>query len=256
LEKWRLIQVEYEDPYRNLALEEALLKLTTRSRSSCTIRLWSNPNSVVIGRYQCPNLEVNLNACERYGTLIVRRLTGGGAVYHDRGNLNFSILIPTTHHLSKRGVIDMFHKVGKAVTTELKKRGLNTNFQPPNKILLNDKKISGMAGAVKYRAMLIHGTLLVEANTKILKEVLKFTNLEKHTKFVRSVISEVSNIRKEYNTIDIQNIRDVLRTGFENYFKIKLSEGTLTTEEESLTQKLYKEKYCVSKWNYDGDLSK
>lgn len=252
MENWRFLQIGYEDPYKNLALEEALLKLTTRMISPCTIRLWSNPDSVVLGRYQCPNIEVNLQACDRYGISIIRRFTGGGTVYNDRGNLNFSIFIPTTHHLSKRGVLDMFHKVGNAVVTEFKKRGLNTYFQPPNKILLNDKKISGMAGAVKYGAILIHGTLLVEANTQVLKKVLKFDNNEKHTKFVRSIVSEVTNIRKENDKLDMQNIRNVLKTGFENFFKIKLSEGTLTKEEEILTQKLYKEKYCKPEWNYKG----
>lgn len=252
MEKWRLLQVEYEDPYKNLALEEAILKLTTRMMLPCTIRLWSNPNSVVLGRFQCPNLEVNLQACDKYGTSIVRRFTGGGTVYHDRGNLNFSMFIPTAHHQNKRGVLDMFRKVGNAVATELKKRGLNTNFQPPNKILLNDKKISGMAGAVKYRAILIHGTLLVDTDTQVLKEVLNITNYDKHTKFVRSIISEVTNIRKENDTLDIQNIHNFLRTGFENFFKIKLTEGTLTNEEEILTQKLCKEKYCKPEWNYKG----
>jgi lipoate-protein ligase A len=146
----------------------------------------------------------------------------------------------------------MFRKVGNAVATELKKRGLNTNFQPPNKILLNDKKISGMAGAVKYRAILIHGTLLVDTDTQVLKEVLNITNYDKHTKFVRSIISEVTNIRKENDTLDIPNIHNFLRIGFENFFKIKLTEGTLTNEEEILTQKLCKEKYCKPEWNYKG----
>jgi len=148
----------------------------------------------------------------------------------------------------------MFHKVGNAVATELKRRGLNTNFQPPNKILLNDKKISGMAGAVKYRAILIHGTLLVETDTEVLKYVLKSTSLEKKTRFVRSVISEVTNIIKENDKLDMQNIRNILWTGFENFFKIKLNEDILTTEEEILTQKLYKEKYCKPEWNYKGNL--
>ncbi|MEM3571714.1 MAG: hypothetical protein QW589_07300 [Candidatus Bathyarchaeia archaeon] len=89
----RLLEIEYSDPYMNLALEEAIFRKLFNGESQATLRFWRNFSAVVIGRFQCISLEVNEEACKRYGIQIVRRITGGGAVYHDEGNLNYSIFL-------------------------------------------------------------------------------------------------------------------------------------------------------------------
>src|SRR5947199_6334129 len=92
LETWRLVDHEYRDnPSMNLAVEEAIPRMVGEGKAPSTVRFWHNSNTIVIGCFQSAKLEVNMQACKETGTEIVRRFTGGGAVYHDSGNLNYAI---------------------------------------------------------------------------------------------------------------------------------------------------------------------
>ena len=102
MEKWRLLEVEYPDRAGlNLAIDEALLYKTAENKSPPVVRFWRNRNAVVIGYSQCVEAEVNLELCHTLNVEIVRRITGGGAVYHDLGNLNYSIVVDSNHPLVK-----------------------------------------------------------------------------------------------------------------------------------------------------------
>src|SRR2546425_4142828 len=89
-----MVEVEYRDnPFLNLALEEAIPRLVGEGKAPSTVRFWHNSNTIVIGCFQSAKLEVNMEACKETGTEIVRRFTGGGGVYHDSGDLKYAILL-------------------------------------------------------------------------------------------------------------------------------------------------------------------
>jgi lipoate-protein ligase A len=90
---WRVLDYSSEDPAMNLAIDEAILRCLLEDRSPDTLRLWRNPPSVIIGCFQNPDSDVDMEACKDLGVNVLRRVSGGGAVYHDWGNLNYSVII-------------------------------------------------------------------------------------------------------------------------------------------------------------------
>jgi len=175
--RWRLLRVELETPGLNVALDQAILLSVEEGKSPATLRLWVNPPSVVIGRHQNAKEEVDFDACKTYGVQVVRRFTGGGAVYHDKGNLNWSI-IARKEDLGVKSAISGFELAGKAIITGLNALGFLAEFVPPNSIHLGRGKISGMAAYMKRKSLLIHGTLLVHTDLEILRKVLKHLKVE------------------------------------------------------------------------------
>ena len=250
IENWRLFDACQNDPFLNLAIDEAVLRFVGEGKSPDSFRTWVNTRAVVIGRNQSPELEINLHACTKYGVAVARRLSGGGAVYHDYGNLNFSVYLRQTHRLARDGVVEMFRNTGEAVASSVGELGISAEFTVPNTILHRGKKFSGMAAAVKWGAMLVHGTLLVESNLDILREVLDVSGFprENERRYVRSAKAEVVNLQTCRSKVTIGEMRESLRTGFERYFGIKLSEEKIIEEESSLAEELSEMKYRRPEW--------
>jgi lipoate-protein ligase A len=246
---WRLLDVEYENPYINMALEEAITKKVGEQLAPNTIRFWRNQNSVVVGRFQSVMSEVNLDACRRYKTDIVRRFTGGGSVYHDSGNLNYSVYFHVGHRLFRNDFIEVYNAVAQAVIEGLKILGVSAEFESPSSIRIGDFKISGLAGAIKWGAVLCHGSLLVDSNLKILEEVLAVDTGCVESKYVTSVRRKVITLSTHLKrSVSVQEVKEALKLGFENCFLIRLVPGKLTEEELYFARKLCKEKYS-QKWS-------
>lgn len=106
-EKWRLLAFSYDDPYYNMAVDEAIAIAVGASASPCTLRLYGwKPPVVSIGYFQDPSEEVDMVACDKLGVKVVRRITGGGAVYHDTaGELTYSVAIPLGHELATDDIL-------------------------------------------------------------------------------------------------------------------------------------------------------
>src|SRR5438477_5641775 len=132
LETWRLVDLEYRDnPFMNLAVEEAIPRMVGEGKSPSTVRFWHNSNTIVIGCFQSAKLEVNMEACKETGTEIVRRFTGGGAVYHDGGNLNYAISLRKGHRLvPDQNLQSVFQRLSAGAVEGLRKLGVNAEFHP------------------------------------------------------------------------------------------------------------------------------
>lgn len=176
------------DPTYNLAFEEYCQKKLTRFPA--LLLLWQNDNAVIIGRYQNAEKEVNVSAVERLGVKLVRRSTGGGAVYHDMGNLNYSFIRP----IENPEQMDV-HAVAKPMADALNAIGIPAELQGRNDITIGGRKISGTAQSVYRGRLLHHGTLLYDSNLGILQEVLNVDPTKLLSKGVASVRSRVANIR-------------------------------------------------------------
>ncbi len=154
-----LLDFAFRDPQLNLALDEAILSELARGRVPPTLRIWQNPRCVVIGRGQHPEDEVDLEYCQRHHIPVVKRASGGGAVYHYPGNLNFSLFLPLT------GDWVSVHRSRERIT-KLLAQALRKQFALPfeareGSVFFEDKKVSGSA-QLRDRALLHHGTLLLK----------------------------------------------------------------------------------------------
>ncbi|MBS7605650.1 MAG: lipoate--protein ligase family protein [Candidatus Bathyarchaeia archaeon] len=243
MEKWRLLHSNFNDPYLNMAIEEAILIAVDEGKSPSTLRFWRNSRSVILGRSQNIIDEVNIEECERHRVKVVRRFTGGGAVYQDLGNLNWTFIISRDSELYPNAFSELYEFACNIVIGGLKDLGVNAEFIRPNSIFVKNKKISGLAAYIKRKAVLCHGTLLVHANLRILSKVLF------------KLRYEVTNIRDELENnspVSMSAIKDAILHNFERRYKIEVKPGSLNTYEISLSKSLYEWKYRRDSWNFKG----
>ncbi len=249
-ESWRFLDVEYDDPYMNLAIEEAIPRKVGEGKVQNTVRFWRNLNAVVIGYFQSAKLEVDFQACKNFGTAITRRFTGGGAVYQDHGNLNYAISIRRGHPLIPKDLSETFKALSSGAVEGLRMLGLNANFKPLNDIQINGRKVSGAAGSIRWGTVFHHGSILISSNLNVLSKVLSASTGTGEDKHVRSVWQTVTNIRDELGQdISVGEVKEKLRKGIEKAHGIRLVDGILTKEEESLAEELFQSKYSREEWN-------
>lgn len=248
---WRLVDLEFTDPYLNIAVEEAIMQSVGRGDAPSTLRFWRNFNTIVIGRNQCPSYELNLRNCLRHRVNVVRRFTGGGTVYQDLGNLNYALSVRRSPSIMKNSIYEGYRLVGRSVADGLKKLGLNAYFQPMNSIETDGRKISGMAG-LWGKTCFVHGSLLVSTRLKVLYNVLNPTLKSSRANKVRSVKKKVTTINKELPMpVDISTVKDTLKKVLEKTFEVEIKVGSLTEKEKSLAKYLSSNKYSKMKWNLE-----
>lgn len=195
---------ECRDPYFNMAFDEYCLQSVASDEPF--FFLWQNSPTVVIGVNQNPYKEVDLDYLEREGINLVRRITGGGAVFHDDGNVNFTFIGSYTND---REVFE--HYIGYIVEA-LKKMGINgVAMSGRNDILVNGKKISGCAKRVFRDRCMVHGTLLYDVDTEVLKKVLDGPKSKLRLKGTSSVKGQIANIKTLLpNIADVEQFKEVL----------------------------------------------
>lgn len=174
------------DPYFNLAAEEYILK---NFKENCFV-LWRSIPSIIIGKHQNALAEINLNFVQEQNIPVVRRLSGGGTVFHDLGNLNFSFFQNVEDN---ENLVD-FKRYTKPILEILHDLGVDAKFEGRNDIMIDGKKISGNAEHVFKKRVLHHGTLLFSSEISNLSQALKVNPLKYQDKGVKSVRSRVTNI--------------------------------------------------------------
>lgn len=229
------------DAYFNLALEQYLLD----SKEGNIFMLWRNDRAVIIGKNQNAYAELDVDYVEKNNIKVVRRLTGGGAVFHDIGNINFSFIVSET----EKAVLD-FARFTKPVIEALKSLGIeNVCLSGRNDIMIGDRKISGNAQSSYNGKTLHHGTLLYSADLSMLSGALRVDPEKIKSKGIKSVRNRVGNIKDFLKT-------DMSVTEFMDYLEDYVAKETdseivnLTDEDIALTQKLADEKYSTWDWNF------
>lgn len=231
------------NPYFNLACEEYLLKNVDDE----VFMLWRNEPAIIVGKHQNTLAEINTEYVKDQGIKVVRRLTGGGAVFHDLGNLNFTFIkfIP----LNGDQIID-FQKHTRPILDILLKLGINAKFEGRNDLTIDGKKFSGNAEHVHKHKVLHHGTLLFSAKLPDLSAALKVDPLKFEDKAVKSVRSRVTNISEHLEqALTVEEFKDmVMQHIIEMYpdskpFKL---DNAAIDEVEALVEK----KYATWEWNF------
>jgi len=251
IEEWRLIELTINDAYMNMAIDEAILTMIQKGKSPNTIRFYRwNPSAVSIGYFQSLIDEVNVEACKQLNVDIVRRITGGGAVYHDyNGEITYSVI--AYKEKLPEDILESYHVLCNGIVLGLKKLGLNPAFKPINDIVVNGKKISGNAQTRKLNAILQHGTILIDVDVEKMFKVLKVSDEKIKDKMIKSVKERVTSIKNELGKeVNFNEVGEALKKGFEEALNIKLSLGKLTEEEKALAEKLKVEKYSTKEWLY------
>ena len=238
------------NPYWNLAAEEYLLK----EHSMPIFRLWRNDNAIIVGCNQNTLAEVDINYVKENGVKVVRRLTGGGAVFHDLGNLNFTFIE------SKNSMEDssaMFKRFTAPIIDALNSLGVKAYLEGRNDLLIDGKKFSGNAVCIYKDRVLQHGTLLFSSSMVNLTAALK-TRPEKFMgKAVQSNRSRVTNISEhlklenmpEGGEINISWFKDYLG----NYICSKypdIKKYEYTPEDIARIDELTAKKYSLESWNF------
>src|SRR5690554_1895283 len=175
------------DPRYNLALEEYVLKYLDTTED--IILLWQNEPSVIIGRNQNTTEEINATYIKEHNIHVVRRISGGGAVYHDFGNLNFTFV---TNNLREN--LNNYRKFTEPVIQALNELGVPAEFSGRNDIVVEGKKISGNAQSYHKNRMFHHGTILFNANLEMVAKVLQVSADKIASKGIKSNRSRVTNI--------------------------------------------------------------
>ena len=222
----------------NLALEELL----TREFPEEFLMLWRNSSAVIVGKNQNTFAEVNAEFASQNCVQVIRRMTGGGAVYHDLGNVNYSLLITERHPGA-----DSFARFAQPVVETLQKMGLPALFSGRNDIEVEGKKISGSAQCCVKDRTLFHGTLLFDANMEMLSKVLNPSKMKMESKGVRSVRARVANLKTFLPEMSVEEFIEALK------YHLQAFAGTpeeISPEWIAGAERLADEKYRTWEWNW------
>lgn len=232
------------NPHYNLAFEEYCFKNLPREEDY--VILWINGPAIIVGKNQNTVGEINQRYVEKNNIQIVRRVTGGGAVYHDLGNLNFSLIS------NQKGdeKID-FKEINVPILKSLEKLGVKAEFTGRNDLTVDGKKMSGIAQSVHRKRILNHGTILFDTDLTVLSDALNVKADKIESKGVKSVKSRVTNIKPYLEEdADIFTFKDVLLKNIFEYHNEPMEELILSDDQKAEIDKLYEERYSKWEWNY------
>lgn len=251
VEEWRIMGLDVNDAYLNMAIDEAICRLRAKNRSPNTIRFYRwKPSAVSLGYFQLVEQEVNLEACKKLGVDVIRRMTGGGAVYHSyEGEVTYSIIVNQDHPKIPTDIIKSYEVICSGIVLAMKQLGINAEFRSVNDIDVNEKKISGNAQTRRWGVLLQHGTILMDTDIKMMFTVLRVSKEKISDKMIKSAEERVTTIKRELGrNVSFEEVTNALKQTFPKVFDIKPVEGKLSEEEKALAAKLRKEKYNTKDW--------
>lgn len=250
-EQWRLLETGYGSAFTNMAIDRAVLVANSEGKVLPTVRFYGwEPSAISIGYFQSLAEEINLDMCKKLGVDYVRRITGGGAVYHEK-ELTYSIVISESHCAIPKNIMKSYGKICGAVMKGLENLGIESTYVPINDIITNGKKISGNAQTRKAKTVLQHGTVLTDVDVEKMFSLLKVPNEKIKDKLIADVKERVTSIKHVLGKeVLFEEISHAMKIGFEQEFDVELVKGTLTEEEKELTKKFEKECFSAADWNH------
>jgi lipoate-protein ligase A len=263
LTTWRLIRLETHNAATNMAVDEAILRARIAGKVPNTIRFYRwKPSAVSVGRFQNIQNEVNLDNCKKHDIDVVRRITGGGAVYHDsQDEITYSVIVKRDD-LDTADVTAAYNKICGGLTKALDLLGVKADFNPgdqkncPN-IAVNGRKISGSAQSYKGGTVLQHGTLLISVDLEKMFTFLRVPWAKTCIEIVNVAEKRITSVKDELDSeVTVERAFAALVKGFEQAFGIELLEETLTEEELEAVEVLRREKFANEDWTFLGTLSK
>ncbi|MFW9959104.1 MAG: biotin/lipoate A/B protein ligase family protein [Candidatus Odinarchaeota archaeon] len=253
MEDFRFIDLEVHSAFENMAIDEAIMLSMKEGKVGPTLRLyrWS-PSAVSIGTFQGMVDEVDTDFCKAQNIDVIRRITGGGAVYHDyNGEITYSIIIPKGHRFAPNDIIESYKIICRGLVLTLNHLGIDSEFKPINDVVTRGVKISGNAQTRRNSCILQHGTILLDLDVNVMFQVLKVPIEKISDKMIADVKQRVTSIREVLNReVSIEELRQALQEGFSEALDIHLVPGHLIEEEQTMAKRLAEEKYSTREWNF------
>jgi lipoate-protein ligase A len=252
--EWRYIDSGIADPAYTMALDEAILLSKVHGKNNgnpvpeATLHLYSrDPPAISLGYFQKVNDEVRTDLCEEWGVKILRRGSGGGAIYTDSNQIIYGLIISA----ERFGTIpDSFNIILNGVVETFKLFGLPAEIRGLNDIIINGKKISGCAQTRKNNVILQHGTFLLDFDLSRISQILTPSNIKLQDKRSANILDQITSLANLLGyTPSHDEVKKNIIQGFENAFDVKIVKGTLTNDEKEYVDELLIRKYHNSDWN-------
>jgi len=273
-EKWRFIDFEYYSPAYNMALDEALLEWNSKDKFPPTIRFYGwNPPTLSLGYFQKIHDEIDINKVKKNNIGLVRRITGGRAVLHDK-ELTYSVIVSEQHPKMPKTVTEAYRVISEGILAGFKELGLNAYFSIPEskeeekalrnphtaicfdtpswyELVVEGKKIAGSAQTRQRGIILQHGSILIELNQNLLLDLFKYPNDRVKQRLQTNFKNKAVTINELLGrTVELEEIKMAFKTGFEKGLNITLEHYELTQEEKGYVEELAKNRYSNDQWTY------
>ena len=254
---WRLLKPEVGDAFTNMAVDEAIMRARIEDRVPNTLRFYRwNPSAVSIGRFQNLNNEVHIENCRDHGVDIVRRITGGGTVYHDsHGEITYSVVAKTGElGCADLGMLSAYQKICSGLNEAVKILGARAEFRPPDpkrcpNLTIKGRKFSGNAQSCKKGVLLQHGTFLLDIDHEKMFTFLKVPWAKTLDDVLEVSKRKLTSARQELESkFTMEEAYQALVKGFEKVLKVQLMEEELTDYEQKLAERLRKERFVTEDW--------
>ena len=256
---WRLLKLETQNAFMNMAIDEAIVRARIENLVPNTLRFYRwKPSAVSIGKFQKIEKEVQIDNCRKCGVDIVRRITGGGTVYHDAENEITYSVIASKEDLAAKDITAVYAKIYAGLAEAVKILGLSADFNEGNtktcpNLTVHGKKISGSAQSHKGEVVLQHGTLLIDVDLEKMFTFLCAPGARTCMEIVNVAKHKITSIKNELGkNVSVTEVYQALIKSFQKALNIQLAISELTSHERELAEKLCKEKYANDDWNFYG----
>ena len=253
MKRFRVIDTGIREGRRQIAFDQALIDLHKAGRIPDTIRFLRFPPTALIGRHQALSREVKLDYCRAHNIGVVRRITGGGAIYFDEGQLGWELVFArSTLGIASLG--ELAREICEAAAAGLNKLGVAAKYRPRNDIEVDGRKISGTGGFFDEDTLIYQGTVLVDMNPADMVAALNVAKAKLEKRALDSAAQRVVTLKELLGRAPgIATIQDALLAGFAERFGIAPERGAITAEEEALAAKHYAEEIGTDAFVHEID---
>jgi lipoate---protein ligase len=249
--RFRLLETGAGEAFFNMGLDEAILGSVSAKLRLPTLRLYGwKPAAISIGYFQGARDEVDVGACRLQGVDLVRRVTGGGAVFH-ADEVTYSIVVPEGHALAPGSILESYGLICAGVVAGLKNLGLDAEFAPINDLVCGGRKISGNAQTRRLGCLLQHGTILLKVDVDRMFSLLKVPKEKALGRMISDAKARVTSLEEKLGrTVGFDEVREALASGFASALGLDLMPETPAADELALAQKLAAEKFSTEAWTF------
>jgi len=260
MHSWRLLKLETRNAFMNMAIDEAALKARIAGMVPNTLRFYTwKPSAISIGRFQKVSEEVHVENCRRHGVDIVRRITGGGAVYHDyEREITYSVVV-SKEDVGSKDVISAYNLICRGLIEAAKILGVDADFNRGNpkhcpNIMISGRKFSGSAQFHRKGVLLQHGTFLMRTGLEQMFTFLRVPWARSLDDVLRVARERLTSIEQELESgLSREQAYEALVEGFQKALKTRLVENDRTDYEMNLANDLCRDKYATDDWNFKGN---
>lgn len=247
---FRLLETGFAPAAFNMGLDEAILESVSSREKPPTLRFYGwNPRAISIGYFQGAREEVDVEACRSLGVDLVRRITGGGAVFHDR-EVTYSIIIPEGHRLAPPSIADSYSILCSGIIAGLALLGIEASFAPINDIAAGGRKISGNAQTRKKGCLLQHGTIILKADVDTMFSLLRIPAEKSRGKLILDAKARIASVWSLTGSADFNIASEALKKGFAQALSISLVPDSLSPVETERAAALAREKFSRDEWTF------